>query len=264
MRTRRVFLGGGALLAPAWACADPASAHADGPLVLVNTVYPPLVNPQGHPSGEGVDIDIAREALKRGGHGGPIDIQWVPWKRALFMLERGLADFTTTVNYGTERDRFLHWSLSYRAGKHYHFYTRRDSGLKLSRLQGLQGLRLAVSAGYIYPQPVLDQVGGRVELARDVGAAVQLVERGRADVVLVTALVGLWEVRTLGLADRLDRQPLQHFNPEPTFMGFSRKSPRTPAALAAMNAGLAAMLRDGSVARLEQRYAAPDRASKGL
>lgn len=260
MDTRRRLLAlGAASLAPAWALADTAA-----PLVLVNTIYPPLVNPPGDASGEGIDIEIAREALRRGGHAGPIDIQWVPWKRALFMLEHGKADFTTTVNYSTERDRFLRWSLSYRAGKHYHFYTRRGAGRQLSRLQDLQGLRLALSAGYIYPKAVLDQVGGRVEYGRDVSAAVQLVERDRADVVLVTALVGQWEVRRLGLADRLDRQPLEHFNPEPTFMGFSKSSPRSAAAVAAMDAGLAGMQRDGSIARMEKRYmSAPRPASPG-
>lgn len=251
MDTRRRFLASSTLLVPGWTAAEPAASR---PLVLANTVYPPLVNPAGHASGAGVDIDIAREALKRGGWQGEIDVQWVPWKRVLFMLERGLADFTTTVNYSTERDRFLRWSISYRAGKLYHFYTRRGSGLKIEKLQDLRGHRLAVGAGYIYPQPVLDQVEGRVEQARDVGAAVQLVEHERADVVIVTALVGLWEIRQLGLADRLERQPLQHFNPEPTFMGFAKASPHAPAALAAMDAGLAAMQRDGSIARIEKRY----------
>lgn len=256
MDTRRRLLAlGGAALAPGWAHADgAASAPPAAPLLLVNTVYPPLVNPLGDPGGEGVDIEIAREALKRGGYMGGIEIQWVPWKRALFMLERGTADFTTTVNYSPERDRFLRWSAPYRAGKNYHFYTRAGSGRKLEKLQDLHGLRLAVGAGYIYPKAVLEQVGGHVEYARDVGTAVQLVERERADVVIVTALVGLWEVRHLRLVSQLERQPLEYFNPEPTFMGFSRNSPRSMAALAAMDAGLASMQRDGSIARIEKRY----------
>lgn len=247
---RHVLAAGAATLAGPRAHAEPAADT----LVLVNTVYPPLVNPPGHPSGEGVDIEIAREALKRGGHAGAIEIQWVPWKRALFMLERGTADFTTTVNYSTERDRFLRWSSSYRAGKNYHFYTRGGSGLKLEKLEDLRGLRLAVGAGYIYPKPVLEQVQGHVEYARDVSTAVQLVERERADAVIVTALVGLWEVRHLGLVSRLERQPLQYFNPEPTFMGFAKNSPRSMAALAAMDTGLASMQRDGSITRIEKRY----------
>lgn len=253
---RRILALGATVLAPAWTGAQtpPASAAAGSTLVLANALYPPLVNPPGHASGEGCDIDIAREALRRGGHTGEIELQLVPWKRVLFMLERGLADFTTTANYSPERDRFLRWSAPYRAGVRYHFYTRRGAGLRLQQLEDLRGHRLALSAGFIYPKAVLDMAADRVEYGRDVGGAVQLVERGRAEVVIVSALAGTWEIRQLGHADVLERQPLEHFNAEPSFMAFSKSSPRTMAALAAMNAGLAAMQRDGSVTRLERRY----------
>lgn len=249
--TRRHFLAcSGALLTATGARATTDAAT----LVLVNAVYPPLVNPPGHASGEGVDIDIAREALRRGGYTGGIELQWVPWKRALFMLERGLADFTTTINFSADRDRFLRWSNAYRPGKHYYFYTRKDSGLVLRRLSDLRGLRLALSDGFTYPQPVLEAATGQPVLGRNVAGAVQLVERGRADVVMATALAGAWEIRQLGMADLVDRQPLEYFHHEPTFMAFSASSPHTPAALAALNAGLAAMLRDGSIGRIEKRY----------
>jgi len=251
---RRLLTLGAAALAPGWARAQAASSSAGGTLVLANAVYPPLVNPQGHPSGEGVDIEIAREALHRGGHGGAIELQWVPWKRALFMLERGLADFTTTVSYSTERDRFLRWSLAYRAGVRYHFYSRKDSGLQLQHLEDLRGHSLALSAGFIYPKAVLEMAAGHVEYGRDVGGAVQLVERGRAEVVIVSALAGTWEIRQLGLADRLVRHALEYFNSEPSFMAFSKNSPRSMAALAAMDIGLASMQRDGSITRIEKRY----------
>lgn len=256
MDTRRRFLtGSAAALALPWARAETAaSAPGAGPLVLANALYPPLVNPQGHASGEGVDIDIAREALHRGGYPGGIEIQWVPWKRVLFMLERGVADFTTTVNYSKDRDRFLRWSMAYRAGVKYHFYTRKGSGLRLQHLDDLRGHSLALSAGFIYPKAVLEMADGRVEYGRDVGGAVQLVERGRAEVVIVSALAGTWEIRQLGVADSLERQPLEHFNAEPTFMAFSKNSPRAMAALAAMDTGLASMLRDGSITRIEKRY----------
>jgi len=247
---RRLLTLGAAALAPGWACAAPAG----GTLVLANAVYPPLVNPQGHPGGEGIDIEIAREALRRGGYTGAIEIQWVPWKRALSMLERGTADFTTTVNHSADRDRFLRWSQAYRAGVRYHFYTRKGSPLNLQQLEDLHGHSLALSAGFIYPQAVLSAAAGRVEYGRDVAGAVQLVVRERAEVVIVSALAGTWEIRQLGLADALERQPLEHFNPEPTFMGFSKNSPRSTAALAAMDTGLASMQRDGSIARIEKRY----------
>jgi len=256
MDTRRRFLtGSAAALALPWAQAQtPASAPATSTLVLANALYPPLVNPHGHASGEGVDIDIAREALHRGGYTGAIEVQWVPWKRVLFMLERGMADFTTTVNYSKDRDRFLRWSKAYRAGVRYHFYSRKGTSLKLQQLDDLRGHTLALSAGFIYPKAVLEAADGHVEYGRDVAGAVQLVERGRAEVVIVSALAGTWEIRQLGVADALERHPLEHFNPEPTFMAFSKNSPRAMTALAAMDMGLASMQRDGSITRIEKRY----------
>lgn len=249
---RRLLACGAALLAPRWADAQPAADT--GPLVMANAVYPPLVNPAGHDSGEGCDIDVAREALRRGGFDGAIELQLVPWKRALFMLQHGTADFTTTANFSAERDRFLRWSTPYRAGVRYQFYTRKGSPLRLSRLEDLRGRRLALSAGFIYPQAVLVAAGTPAEYGRSVADTVRLVERGRAEVALVSALAGTWEIRQAGMGDALDRQPLEFFNAEPTFMAFSQASPRADAALAAMNAGIASLQRDGSIARLERRY----------
>jgi polar amino acid transport system substrate-binding protein len=233
-----------------------AQAQAGGRLVLVNTVYPPLVNPPGHASGEGVDIEVAREALRRGGDGRdwPLDIQWVPWKRALSMLELGRADFTTTVNHAPERERFLSFSTGYRDGTRYLFFTRRSAGLRLRTLSDLRGHRLALAEGFFYPEDVLALAAGNVHRGRDVAAAVQLVDAGRAEVAIVSHLAGLWAVREHRLAGALERQPLEFFKPSPVYMAFSRASTRAPAALAALNAGLASMRRDGSIARIERRY----------
>lgn len=259
MGTRRqLLLGAGALaLPPAWA--QPASAVAaaapDTPLRLVDAVYPPFVNPAGHADGPGLDIEIARQALRRGGHTGEVALQLVPWKRALFLLEHGAADFTTTLAFSSERERFLHYSRPYRAGIRYRFYSRRGAGLQIRHLDELRGHRLALSSGFIYPPAVLATVGReQLEYGRDVGDAVQRVIRGRAELVIASTFAGGWEIHELGLADQLERQPLEYAIERPVHMGFSRASPAAVAALDAMNRGLAALQRDGSLARLEQRY----------
>lgn len=266
MDSRRRFIAtSAATLAAGWAQGQPAAAQrpdspassglaADGPLVLANAVYPPLVHAQGNPNGEGIDIEIAREALRRGGAEWPVEIQWAPWKRVLSMLESGLADFTTTVDFSPERERFLRFSSGYRSGSRYYFYSRKGSGLRLQKLADLRGQRLALSEGFFYPEPVLQTVGRLVEYGKDVATAVRLVEARRADVVIVSHLAGLWAIREQGLSDVLERQPLEVVRSVPVFMAFSRASPRATAGLAAMNAGLARMRRDGSIGRIEQRY----------
>src|SRR4051812_7612682 len=83
-------------LAALLAVAACGPARAAAPLLLVNAPYPPFVNPRGDPQGEGIDVEIAREALRRGGY--TVELRIVPWKRALAMLEGGEADFTTTIS----------------------------------------------------------------------------------------------------------------------------------------------------------------------
>lgn len=248
---RHLLAAGATALAAPWALAGPQDLE---PLVLANTVYSPLVNPQGDPNGEGVDIEVAREALRRGGAPWPVTVQWVPWKRVLFMLERGLADFTTTVNFSPERERFLSFSDGYRNGTRYFFFSRKGLNLKLRTLEDLRGHRLALAEGFFYPEPVLAMVGKSVEYGKDVATAVRLVEASRAEVVIVSHLAGLWAVRQQQLEAVLERQPLEFMKPSPVYMAFSRERPRAAAALAAMNTGLASMRSDGSIARIEARY----------
>lgn len=248
---RHLITAGASALATPWALAQPTEPE---PLVLANAVYPPLVNPPGDPRGEGVDIDVAREALRRGGAPWPVTVQWVPWKRVLFMLERGLADLTTTVNHSPERERFLRFSDGYRNGTRYFFFSRKGLNLKLRKLDDLRGHRLALAEGFFYPEPVLAAVGRAVEYGKDVATAVRLVEAGRADVVIVSHLAGLWAVRQQRLEAVLERQPLEFMKPSPVYMAFSRERPRSVVALAAMNAGLASMRADGSIARIEAQY----------
>lgn len=221
------------------------------PLLLVNAVYPPFVNPPGHPQGEGLDVEIAREALRRAGR--EMRVELLPWKRALLMLENGQADLTTTISRNRERDRYLRWTQSYRNGASYQFYTRKSSPLQLNRLPDLAGLRLGTVQGFFYPDAITGQSGVIVDTARDVTVLVQKLNAGRIDVMVVTGIRGAWEIREAGLADLLTRQPYQYAAESPNYMAFSKV--RTDEALvAAMRDALQEMIKDGSLAAIERRY----------
>ena len=102
---RRRDLGlalGAASLGPAW-------AQAPRRLLLVNAPYPPFVMEAGDPEGEGMDVEIARQALEPAGY--ELGLQLFPWRRALAMLEQGAADLTTTLSLSGDRQRFLRYSV---------------------------------------------------------------------------------------------------------------------------------------------------------
>lgn len=236
------LIGSGA----AWA-GDPALP----PLLLVNAVYPPFVNPPGHSQGEGLDIEIAREALRRAGR--ELRVELLPWKRVLLQLESGQADLTTTISRNGDRDRYLLWSQSYRNGASYHFYTRKDSALQLNALADLAGRHLGTVQGFYYPEAITAQPGVVIDTARDVAVLTQKLNAGRIEVMVVTGIRGAWEIREAGLANQLSRQPFVYAAASPNYIAFSRT--RTDAALvAATNAALQRMAADGSMAAIERRY----------
>lgn len=237
-----LLVGGGASATP---------VEPDRPLVLVNAVYPPFVNPPGHAQGEGLDIEIAREALRRVGR--EVRVELLPWKRALLMLELGQADLTTTISRTRDRDRYLRWTRSYRNGAKYQFYTRHDSPLQINSLADLAGRRLGVVQGFFYPEAIMQQPRMAVESARDVGVLLQKLMAGRLEVMVVTATRGAWEIREAGLTQQIKRQPYEYAAISPNYMAFSKQR-CDEALVSATSAALAQMAADGTLAAIERRY----------
>ena len=129
-----------------------ALAAPNKTLVLVNDPYPPYVMPAGDKIGPGIDIEIAKEALSRGGY--QVEVKLVPFKRVMVMLENGEADFTTTLSFKPERDKFLDWSSSYRDETIYHFYVAKGKTWPATTLADFKGKRLGVTAGFSYPKAI--------------------------------------------------------------------------------------------------------------
>ncbi|MES3022083.1 MAG: transporter substrate-binding domain-containing protein [Pseudomonadota bacterium] len=236
--------------------ASMAHAHAQAPadgatLLLVNAPYPPYVNAPGDPSGEGMDVEIAREALRRGGY--KVALRVVPWKRALAMLERGEADFTTTISRSGDRDRYLAWTPGYRTSVRYHFYGRKTGTATLRKLSDLDGRSLGLTVGFFFPPAITKRLGVSLQTGASVTQTVQMLDAGRADFIVVNGLAGAWEINRLGLGSKLALQPLVYASDSPTYMAFSRaRDFALP--LAAMSAGLKSMEKDGSLARIEKKY----------
>ena len=218
---------------------------------MVNTVYQPFVNPPGHPIGEGMDVALAREALKRAGY--DLAIELLPWRRVLYMLKAGLADFTTTISRRDDREAYLSFTAPYRLGANYRFYTRRGSPVRIASLDDLRNLRMGVIEGFHYPPTLLSQPGIRTVAGREIGSLVAMLMANRTDCLLVTAIAGAWEIRERGLDAQVERQPYEWESDSPNYLAFStaRLGGDT---LASVSAALVQMGRDGTQARIEKRY----------
>ena len=244
---RRRDLGlalGAASLGPAW-------AQAPRRLLLVNAPYPPFVMEAGDPEGEGMDVEIARQALEPAGY--ELGLQLFPWRRALAMLEQGAADLTTTLSLSGDRQRFLRYSVGYRHEVRYHFYSRTGGPLVLESAEQLKRLRLGLTAGFFYPAPL--KAAARIEEGRDLRTGINMLLADRVDLIAANHLAGAYTIRKLGVAERLQRQPFSYSSGSPTHMALSRaRHGGNDALLDALDQGLKRLAKDGSLRRIEQRY----------
>ncbi len=244
----------------AWlACAAGAShgaiwAKRSGPeLLMVTAALEPFTLPPQHPLGEGMDIDLAREALMRGG-GYRLRVVHVPWRRVLAELKAGQADLSAGVHNTAERRQFLAYSQRYGNAVRYDFYTRRGSDIAVRGLADLAGRRVGLMAGAEYPSALQAAIVGPIERATDLHTLLRMLAAGRVDVVVGNELPARWLVRHQPYGPQLERQPYTHDTGTPTQMAFSRQRPGFEAALAAMNRGLSLLAQEHRWAALQARY----------
>lgn len=226
-------------------------------LVLAVATLPPYVLEARHAAGDGIDVDIAREALRLGG-GYRLRVVRLPWRRVLATLEQGEADLTAAVRDTPERRRFLAFSRGYGATVQHDFYALRERGPLLRRLEDLAALRVGVVSGFAFPAPLQAALRGPQEQAINLPTLMRMVAARRIDVAVVNHLPGRWLLQELQLGELLQRQPYSHDSGDLTHMAVSRARSGHEAVLEALDRGLAMLARaPGGWARFETPYLKP-------
>lgn len=222
-------------------------------LLMVTAALEPFVLPPQHPLGEGMDIDLAREALALGG-GYRLRVEHVPWRRVLALLKAGQADLSTGVHDTPERREYLAFSQRYGESVRYGFYTRRDSGVLVRRLADLQGRRLGLMAGAVFPDALQAAMTGPADRAVDLHSQLRMLAAGRVEVVVGNELPARWLVQHQPYGAHLQRQPFVFDSGLPTQMAVARQRPDFPAVVQALNRGLAQLAKAKRWEALQARY----------
>lgn len=225
-----------------------AGAALAQPAVLrvVGSADPPfrVYGPQG-PSG--LYYELLIEAARR--LGWTLQISEVPSVRALKMMELGDADLMMGPLYTPERERYLRYSQLLLPAEDKVFYSR--PGLPAIRtLDDLPGRSIAVHRGKRYGQAFDGDSRLQRHELNDYRSAIEMVARGRLDLVVMPERQGDLLLATLGL--NLLKQPLRLPGEAPHVV-MSRASPWEPR-LPELEKALAAMQADGSWRRIEGRY----------
>jgi len=223
------------------------------------TLYPVYTYPGPDDSVRGADVEIL--AAVAGRVGCRLRFRQLPWKRILLEIEQGRLDVTSSASRTPERIRFASFSRPYRqAATAVYVRAGEENRHRLKDLASLPAtdFRLGVVAGYYYGprfQALLEDPAfrARVEEAPDYQTNILKLLHGRIDGFLVDdAGVLVAKAREMGVADKLARHPLS-LPGEALHLMFSEDRV-DPATLAAVDAAILALDREGALAAILDRH----------
>lgn len=227
----------------------PVTAEPVKPLLLAGPPWRPYLEP-GHPR-QGLASEIVVTALRRGGH--PCRIRLAPWTRLLWLVKGGRVDGLVGVWYSEARAKRLLFSDAYYSNQIAVAYDRKHP-VRVEKESDLRGLRLGVREGAHY--------GGL--LSQD--PALERIKTGNSENLMFMLL---YQRIDAAVDDRLVLQAIIDAHPrlrarlvlsshglvsQPLHFAMLRDRPGAARVIADFNAALAAMRKDGTLARIYRRY----------
>jgi polar amino acid transport system substrate-binding protein len=197
------------VLVPALLAAS-VGANAGGTLRCVSLEYPPLVFTDKDGKTQGIALDVVTQALKSDDW--KVELEVLPWARALKLMKAGERDCIFTIFKTPEREEFLDFSRRPLLLQPIGLYARKNSGIQfdgdLSKLKDKSFAAVfAVSYGNKFET---DKAVLKVNTAYTANEAFLLLGRGRVDLAISNVYLAAYELgkaETANLADIVQLQP---------------------------------------------------------
>ena len=126
-------------------------------ITLVTLEAPPLEYLENNKA-KGINVDIVKEALKRIGY--DVNIQFVPWKRALVLVKEGHVHGIIDASFTKERAIYLHYPKEEIYSESWYAFKKKSMDLTLDKdFSNAKNITLGISRGFVY--------GGKIQEAID-------------------------------------------------------------------------------------------------
>lgn len=213
-----------------------------------NTAEPyKVLDANGRPAG--AYVDIIRELARRSQL--VLEIEQVPLKRVLAMMETGSADITIGVKGGPARDAYLQFiDPPFAPSSRTIVLQRSNDARVLRRYEDLLPLRVGVVEGvHYFPQFDTDSRIRR-DAAPTIGMAMRKLLAKRFDVLLINGLQAQGELRESRYRGMYRQAQVSFEFGEPRRIAISRRSVVAQQLSGVLSRQLAGMVKDGTVRRL--------------
>lgn len=220
--------------------------------------------PQAYFEGEQVTgflTEIVNEAARRAGYQSQVKI--VPWKRALGMTEKGLADAVFNAGYNFDREKYLRYSKTVLMTEKVVAIKKTGTSFYLGYdLKEAEGLRVGVGRGFFYGNRIQEAIEQkkfrRIEEVPNIDQNIKKLLLGRIDIFFGDYYPVMRFLSDQGLLDEVEfisdnktAAPIIYAESE-TYLAFSRKKSTIP--FVRVNSALEEMKRDGTYDSIIMKY----------
>ncbi|EPR38717.1 ABC-type transporter, periplasmic subunit family 3 [Desulfovibrio sp. X2] len=199
--------------------------------------------------GDGFYAQVVREALRRSGY--TLELAFLPWPRGMRRATEGQLDGIFPAYHTGEREAIFTYSDPLGTGV-VGFFALRGRNIHWRTLRDLTPYSIAVQRGYANSEAFDAADYLNKEVVSDDQTAMRMLAAGRVDMMISDERVGQALARRL-LGPKADevvflQPPLEEM---PLYVCFSKRAGRAGQLKAALDAGLASMRADGTLARLK-------------
>ncbi len=195
-----------------------------GTLLFVTEEYPPyeyLEN--GKPVG--CDVDALLKASEMTGI--PIEIKFIPWKRAMIMVQDGSADAIFSLLKTAERESFLLYPETPLSLEINRIFTNKTFTGKIWKLSDLDNKTVGVMTDYSYGEEFDNYKGLKKEVEYDQETQIKKLAGNRYQYIVNNELVTFYLMKKLNISlEDCVPQGLV-VSQEPLYVAFSKKAPNS-------------------------------------
>ncbi|RCL28950.1 amino acid ABC transporter substrate-binding protein [Pseudomonas sp. AFG_SD02_1510_Pfu_092] len=218
-------------------------------LRLVTDDWAPYVYQRdGQPAG--IDYEVTSRVFERLGF--EVEVQFLPWKRCLVMIEQGLADGILDIFQDESRRPYLVYAAEPMSDVEFVLFQARARRHPVRQLNDLTGLTVGTSPGYAYGASFNEARHFRRESAPTHEANFGKLVLGRVDLAITDRRVGHYLLRHLGLHQQIEELPLV-ISRQPQYLGLVRK-PGREALAQAFTEELRRFKQEPAFAAISNRY----------
>jgi polar amino acid transport system substrate-binding protein len=212
--------------------------------------WPVLMDP--HAEKQGLVIEVAREALQS--EGMTLEVDFVPWTRAMAMIKQNRADILVGAWFTDARNEYLLYSKPLFASA-VKFIKRTSSNFQYSSMNDLDGLRVGTIDSYHYSQAFLTQKSIERIPADSLLVNIQNLIAGRIDLVLDDQFV-LRHTLNKHIHDwpKSIQFVDQALAEKKIYLATNRSNPDSEAIIAAFDAGLKKLKKSGRYQEIIDSY----------